>query len=335
MVRIGMIGLGFMGRMHLAAYEGIDDAQLVAVADTDPRRAAGDLTGGWGNIEGAAEQLDMTNIKGTTDPGELLAMDDVDVVDICVPTPYHEQIAIAALAAGKHVLCEKPLAPSAESAGRIADAAAQADGIFMPAMCIRFWPQWAWLKQATDDGRYGKVLDAMFRRLGAVPPGWFGDGEMSGGAILDLHLHDSDFVHYLLGMPDAVFSRGYSRVSGRTDHVVTQYLYGDGGPAAVTAEGSWTRDEGFGFAMQYAVKFEQATAVHDIGAESALVVHEGGESAPVELDGDGYAAEMAYFVSCVQQGRKPETVTAADAVESIRLVEAEQRSIETGQIVTI
>jgi len=335
MVRIGVIGLGFMGRMHLTAYEGIDDAQVVAVADSDPKRAAGDLTGGWGNIEGAAEQLDMTAIRGTTDAGELLAMDDVDAVDICVPTPFHEQIAVAALAAGKHVVCEKPLAPDAESARRIADAAAKARGIFMPAMCIRFWPQWAWLKQAVADGRYGRVLDAMFRRLGVPPPGWFVDGEMSGGAILDLHLHDADFVYHLFGMPDAVFSRGYSLISGRTDHVVTQYLYGEDGPAVVTAEGGWTRDEAFGFTMQYAVKFEQATAVHDIGAAEPLVVHQGGESTSVELEGDGYAAELAYFVGCVQQGRPPEIVTAADAVESIRLVEAEQRSVQTRQIVAI
>jgi predicted dehydrogenase len=335
MARIGMVGLGFMGRMHLAAYENIEDAQIVAVMDTDPKRASGDLSGGWGNIEGAAEQLDMADIRGTTNLDELLAMEDVEVVDICIPTPYHEEVVLAALASGKHVLCEKPLAPTAAAAEQIAAAAEKAQGIFMPAMCIRFWPQWAWLKRAVDDGRYGRVQDAMFRRLGALPPGWFGNGEMSGGALLDLHVHDSDFVQHLLGMPEGVFSRGYVGASGRTDHIVTQYLYGPDGPASVTAEGSWTRDEGFGFTMQYAVKFEKATVIHDIGAEQPLKVHQGAETEAVELEGDGYAAELAYFLECVREGKTPEIVTAADAVASLRLVEAEQQSIETGQIVTL
>ena len=335
MTRIGIVGLGFMGRMHLAAYENIEDAQIVAIMDTDPKRASGDLSGGWGNIEGAVEQIDMTDVQGTTNLDELLAMEDVEVVDICIPTPYHEEVALAALASGKHVLCEKPLAPTAAAAEQIAAAAEKARGIFMPAMCIRFWPQWAWLKRAVEDGRYGKVQDAMFRRLGAMPPGWFGNGEMSGGAVLDLHVHDSDFVQHLLGMPEAVFSRGYVGGSGQIDHIVTQYLYGPDGPAVVTAEGGWTRDEGFGFTMQYAVKFENATVIHDIGAEQPLKVHQGAESEAVELEGDGYAAELAYFLECVREGKAPEIVTAADAVASIRLVEAEKKSVETGQIVTL
>ena len=101
MPRIGLIGLGFMGRMHLAAYSKTPSAQLVAVADADPKRAAGDLSGGWGNIEGAVEQLDMAQIQGTTDYRELLGWDDVEVVDICVPTPAHPEVAIAASTASR------------------------------------------------------------------------------------------------------------------------------------------------------------------------------------------------------------------------------------------
>jgi predicted dehydrogenase len=330
MTRIGIIGLGFMGRMHIGAYGKMPGARIVAIADQDAKRAGGDFSGQWGNIAGAAETLDMTGVTGTTDFQSLIRNPDVDIVDICVPTPAHEALAIAALDAGKHVLCEKPLALDEASAQRIADAAARAKGFFMPGMCMRFWPQWAWLKQAVDDRRYGGVLGATFRRVASMPPGWFANGAISGGGILDLHIHDTDFVFHLFGVPDAVFSRGYSKTSGKTDHIVTEYLY-DRGPAVVSAEGSWCMADGFAFTMRYTVNFERATADFDISREPALIVSEGGKAEPMAMSGDGYEAELAYFLECVRDGRRPTKVTAADGVAGLRMLAAEQRSIDSGK----
>jgi predicted dehydrogenase len=329
--RVGLIGLGFMGRMHISAYGKIKNVRLVAVADLDPKRAAGDLSGGWGNIAGAADRLDMTGITGTTDFQALIRHPDVDLVDICVPTPSHEALAISALEAGKHVLCEKPLALDSASGQRIADAVARAKGLFMPAMCLRFWPTWEWLKQAIEEQRYGAVRAATFRRVASMPPGWFGNGAMSGGAILDLHIHDTDFVCHLFGAPSAVFSRGYTKTSGRTDHIVTEYLY-DRGPAVVSAEGAWCMADGFTFTMRYTVNFDQATVDFDGGREHQLLVSTGGKTEAVDAPGDGYEAEIAYFLECVRTGQRPARVTAADAVTSLRVIEAEQRSVESGRI---
>jgi predicted dehydrogenase len=331
MTRIGIIGLGFMGRMHIGAYGKIPGAKLVAIADRDARRATGDFSGAWGNIAGAAETLDMTGVTGATDFMRLIHNPDVDVVDICVPTPAHEPLVIAALQAGKHVLCEKPLALDSASAERMADVAATSKGLFMPAMCMRFWPQWVWLKEAVDEKRYGRVTGATFRRVASMPPGWFSNGAMSGGALLDLHVHDTDFVFHLFGAPDAVFSRGYTKTSGRTDHIVTQYVYDDG-PPIVTAEGSWCMADGFAFTMRYTVNFEHATADFEIGREHALTVSAEGKAEHVDLAGDGYEAELAYFIACVEAGRAPARVTAADAVTGLRILEAEQRSIESGRV---
>ncbi|MEX0742179.1 MAG: Gfo/Idh/MocA family oxidoreductase, partial [Phycisphaeraceae bacterium] len=191
-----------------------------------------------------------------------------------------------------------------------------------------------WIKQAVDEGRYGKVLDASFRRVGAMPPGWFSNGEMSGGAILDLHVHDTDFVYHMLGMPKAVYSRGYSRHTGRTDYIVTQYDFGKDGPV-VSSEGSWSMQDAFGFSMRCTVNFEKATADFTIDNEQGLIVHEGDKSTPIEMDSDGYHEELRYFVDCVANKRKPEIVTAEDAVQSIKIVEAEARSIETGEVVRL
>jgi predicted dehydrogenase len=263
----------------------------------------------------------------------------VDLVDICVPTPDHVKLSLAALRAGKHVICEKPMARTAALCREIVEAAAAAKGCFMPAMCMRFWPGWAWLKQAIDSQTYGKVLAARFRRVSA-PPGWsranyFKGGE-SGGALLDLHIHDTDFVQFCFGRPKAVHSSGCSRFSGAIDHVVTSYQV-EGG-AVVTAEGSWLMTEGFPFGMSYTVNFERATADFDGGrGAEALRLYE--ESKPVQVvpcDGsDGYVGELSHLVECIRKGTKPTMVTAHDGLSAVEICEAEERSVQTGQSVRL
>ncbi len=329
MIRVGIIGLGMMGRCHLAGWSELDAAEVIAVADTDPKRAGGDLAGGWSNIDGGADGIDMSRIWGTTDPGELIGHADVDVVDVCVPTPFHDELAIAALTAGKHVVCEKPLARTAERARAIVEAAGEARGLFLPAMCMRFWPGWDWLKRAVDEGTYGAVRAATFRRVASMPPGWFGNGEMSGGAVLDLHLHDTDFICHLFGPPTAVDSIGYRQSTDCVDHIVTRYAYPD--VPLVVAEGGWCMAEGYGFSMRYTVNFESATADFDTGRDTPLVLSAGGEAKPVACEGTtGYAAELAYMAECIKNSTPPTVVTAAAAAESIAVVEAEVRSVDSG-----
>src|SRR6185503_15008038 len=129
----------------------------------------------------------------------------------------------------------------------------------------RFWPGWSWLKDAINDGRYGRVLGARFRRV-AEPPGWgqknFFNGAESGGGLFDLHIHDTDFVQFCFGRPKAVYSTGYHKFSGAIDHVVTQYQVASG--TMVHAEGSWAMTPGFGFSMSYTVNFQEATADYDL-----------------------------------------------------------------------
>ncbi|HZL34915.1 MAG TPA: Gfo/Idh/MocA family oxidoreductase [Tepidisphaeraceae bacterium] len=333
MTRIGIIGLGFMGRTHYEAYQKIPDAQVVMVADQDARRAAGDLSGGWGNLNtGAITQLPMDRIRGVTNFQQLIDDPQVDLIDICTPTPGHVEATLAALASGKHVICEKPLAISSADARRIAEAAAKARGLFMPAMCVRFWPQWEWLKRAVDEGSYGAVRSAVFRRLGSMPAGWFKEGKLSGGAVFDLHVHDTDFIYHLFGKPAGVFSRGYSKTSGEIDHLITQYLF-DAGPL-VSAEGGWCMADGFPFAMKYVVNFDRATADYDSSrAEKPLIVYSNGKSQAIEIPGtDGYVGELRYFLECIRTNTRPRRVTAQDAVISLQILEAEKKSVESARV---
>ena len=333
MIRIGIIGFGFMGQTHWRCYEKLNSAaKVVAVADIDPRRRAGDITGTWGNLGEGPQKVDFTGVTGVADWRNLISMRDVDIVDVCVPTPLHAEFAQGALAAGKHVMCEKPLARTSEQAQAIANAAARAKGFFMPAMCIRFWPEWAWLKQAIADRRYGRVLSASFLRQATVPPNWYQDGKASGGAVLDLHIHDTDFVCHLFGKPKAVSSRGYIGVTGCVDHINTHYHYDD--VPYVVAEGGWSFTPPYPFRMRYTVNFERGvTADYDIARPDPLLVFENGKATPIKLEAiDGWLGEIRYFLDCVAKNQRPATVTAEDAALAVRVVEAEVRSVSGNRV---
>src|SRR5580698_8667637 len=279
-VNVGVTGIGFMGATHIKSYLKIPGANVAAICDAVRLPVDGDLSKIGGNLgDGKPFKLDMTQVKAYSNFDELLANPDIDLIDLCVPTPQHHALSLAALRAGKHVVCEKPLARTPALCREIVAAAAKSKGFFMPAMVMRFWPEWAWLKNAIDQQAYGKVLAARFRRVSS-PPGWskasYFKGDDSGGALLDLHIHDTDFVQFCFGRPRGVFSTGTTRYSGAIDHVATAYQFASGVP--VIAEGSWLMAESYGFKMEYTANFEQATADFDLarGAD-ALKLHQDGQ----------------------------------------------------------
>src|SRR5438552_12819178 len=281
----------------------------------------------------------MTQVATYRSFPAMLADPAVHLVDICSPTHTHRELALAALAAGKHVLCEKPLARTTREARDIVEAAARAETLLMPAMCLRFWPEWVWVKKAIAEKTYGQCQAARFRRV-AEPPGWGGkfffDGKLSGGALLDLHIHDTDFVQFCFGRPRGVFSTGFSKVSGAIDHVVTQYQVAGG--ASVSAEGSWAMTEGFGFNMSYTVIFENATADYDMarGADALKLFEKGQEPRTLKLEGkDGYVGELKYLLECIRSGRPPSVVSARDGVSAVEICEAEEQSVKSGRTITI
>ncbi len=336
-VNVAVVGLGFMGVTHIKAYQQNPAAKIVAVCDSMRAPVNGILAGVQGNISGSGD-LDLgRELRVYRALDEVLADPGVDLVDLCVPTPLHHEQSIAALKAGKHVLCEKPLALTSARSREIVAAAKAAKGFFMPAMCMRFWPGWAWLKQLVDDKTYGKVQAARFRRMSETPAwskGTYAQGNSSGGALFDLHIHDTDFVQFLFGRPASVFATGVTRGANSVDHVVTQYHYANG--PAVYAEGSWLLTKGFN--MSYTMLFERATVDFDLsrGADALQLTEEGKESATVKAgDGDGYGAEIAYMLKCVQSGTPPKVVTAQDGLSAVEICEAEEESVKTGKVVNI
>jgi predicted dehydrogenase len=338
-VNVAVVGLGFMGLTHLRAYQKIKTARLVAVCDSVRKPVKGVLTGITGNLAGSDAVKLGPKVRVYSELRELLADGEVTLVDLCVPTPLHVPQAIASLEAGKHVICEKPLARSAALARKIVAAAQAAPGYLMPAMCLRFWPEWVWVKSAIESDRFGKVLAARFRRV-SEPPGWSRDsyfkGDQSGGALLDMHIHDTDFVQFLFGRPKSVVSSGVSVFTGAIDHVITQYQVANN--AAVHAEGSWLMSAGHGFNMAYTVNFEHATVDYDLsrGPEALKVFENGQKPRVITCKGpDGYVGELSHMIDSIQNGHPPTIVTPQDGLSAVEICEAEEKSIRLGRPVKL
>jgi len=337
-VNVAVVGLGFMGVTHLRAYLEIPGARIVAVCDPVRLPVNGVLAGVAGNIKKTQDIHLGADVKAFQRLEDLLAQPDVDLVDICTPTAMHPEQVVAALRAGKSVVCEKPLARSSAVAREILQVAETSPGILMPAMCMRFWPGWRWLKQMAAERTYGEILAARFRRVSEMP-GWskgktYTDGADLGGALFDLHIHDTDFINHLFGRPASVFSTGVLNAAGVIHHVVTQYQY-SGGPA-VYAEGSWLLSGGFD--MAYSILCERATLDFDLARRSGglLITEPGGQPQVVEYAGpDGYGAELEYAVRCVANRQRAKVVTAQDGVIALEICEAEEKSLRTGLVVTL
>jgi predicted dehydrogenase len=336
-VNVAVVGLGFMGVTHIKTYQQLSAARLVAVCDSVRLPVNGVLPGVSGNITGSDALALGRNVKVYRALEEVLADPEVELVDLCVPTLLHPQQAIAALKAGKHVLCEKPLALTSAQARLIVRAAQSARGFFMPAMCMRFWPGWSCLKQVVEEETYGKVQVATFRRLSPTP-GWskatYSRASLSGGALLDLHIHDTDFVQFLFGRPTSVSSTGVTRAGGSIDHVITQYHFRRG--PVVCAEGSWLLTGNFN--MSYTVICERATLDYNLarGADALMITEAGKASRVVKCaGGDGYSGEIGYLLQAIQTGKAPRVVTAKDGLSAVQICEAEAKSVRTGCVVPL
>lgn len=337
-VRVGIIGMGFMGRMHLSAYLKLPNAKVVAFADIDKAKREGKGPDA-GNLGDTGFQFDAAAFEKVYDCG-LKLIDDpgVDLVDICVPTCDHKDLFVAAVKAGKSVLCEKPMAVRSADVKAMVAAGKRARRPVMIAQCIRFWPQYETIKRCIDGGRIGAVRFMSLRRLGCPPTysagHWLLDGAQSGGALLDLHVHDVDFAHYLLGIPESLFARGTRGPSGDFDHVTATWSY----PLEryVALEGGWVLAAPWTFDMEIAVHGERGTLGWAMSRGSEVRLRTSGEQIEsIPCEGDALGQELDYFVDCVQAGRPVAKCTPFSSRTSVALSWLERRSIEGGCLISV
>ena len=338
MLRIGIVGFGFMGRMHFRNWSAVEGADVVAICDANPNIKE-DTKRAVGNIAGAEGEIDFTGIDLYHDFEEMLGKAQLDAISLTLPTYLHADFSERALAGGVHVLCEKPMALDVEECDRMIQAAHRSGKVLQIGHCVRFWPEYAKAKEIIDSGRYGRVVAAMFQRLGA-PPGWsvdnwFVDEDRSGGVALDLHIHDTDYVQYLFGLPKSVCSHGARGPAGQLIHIVTEYEYGE--DKLIVAEGGWGMTGTFGFEMSFNLVLEKATLVYDLTRQPMFRVcpAEGGAFTPEVADSDGYRREIEHFVKAVQGEQLEPVITLEASRNSVRIVKAERKSINSQQRILI
>lgn len=333
-LRVGVVGLGMMGGAHFSAWRGIDGAEVTAICDIRPERLEGDWSGEAGNLDTGAEGVIAAD-RCYTDIRQMLDEGELDVVDICTPTDTHCELATAALQAGMDVFCEKPLARTASGARAVVAAANQAGRRLMVGHVLRFWSEYLHFQKVLTDRSLGELRWARFWRWGAWPGApWFSEPQRSGGAALDLHIHDADAIHWLFGLPRAVRSAGIESSRG-VSRIQTQYLYGPE-QAVIFAEGGWSAGP-VPFNMGAELEFQGGTLVYDLSKKPTLMLYPvAGQAEAVELAGaNPYQEELRYFAECIRSDQAPDRMPASQAAESVALIEAEIRSLQTGQEVAI
>jgi predicted dehydrogenase len=330
MLKVGLIGFGFMGRMHFDNYVRLASEgapiQLVAICDL----LIEELKQGKasGNIATEQDVYDLTPYRLYDNIAAMLENEQLDIVDITLPTYLHADLACSLLERGLHVLCEKPVAASSVDGWRMANTAERMGKTLMIGQCLRFWPAYQYLKESVEDKRYGEVTGGYFFRGSGAPKGWFLDGGKSGGCILDMHIHDADMVHWLFGKPEKVSTLARNVIPGSGyDVVSTHYIYPDG--KVLNAQADWTLEGDFGFSMTYRVNFEGGNLVFENGQVKVNPNNAPGFIAELSED-MGYYRQIKYFIESVEAGKPVSICTPESAVGTLEIIEAEMRSADEG-----
>ena len=338
MLKVGIVGFGFMGRMHYRCWRQLKEVTVAAICDSNPG-ALENVAKNRGNIAGAEGDVDLTGVRCYDSYEQMFRHEQLDAVSITVPTHLHASSTVAALDAGLHVLCEKPIALTLDEGRQMIEAAERQGKTLQIGHCVRFWPEYAKAKEIVDSGRHGRVLAVTLQRLAATAMrkshSWFLNEATSGGMPLDLHIHDTDFIQYLLGMPHAVSSSGVRGTDGGLTHMVTRYGYDD--DKLVVAEGGWGMTPSYGFDMRFHIVLERATIAFDYQRKPTLRLcpAEGEAVEPPCGDGDGYSRQIAHFVQRIRGENVLPVITPQDAWNSLKIVLAERESAKTGHTITI
>lgn len=347
-LRIGIVGIGFMGYTHFEGARALKGARVTAIATRDKKKLAGDWTTIQGNFGPRGGHVDLSKVKRYSDYRELLADPQIDLVDICLPTDLHESVALESIAAGKPTLVEKPIALDLKAADRVVAAAKKARVPLFVAQVLPFFPEFRFAYECVHGGKYGRLLAAHFRRV-ITPPKWSRHIEnfrKLGGWGIDLHIHDNHFILMLCGKPQKVFSRGIVS-EGFVNHVHTQYVYPDA-QLAVSCVSGGIAATGLQFVQGFELYLEQATVVYSAGtiggqwhADRPLtLITNNGKAVTPKLKGDGkwsapFSAELQAAVDAVREGRECPTLSGGLARDALELCYAEAKSITSAKPVAV
>lgn len=302
-----------MGATHAVAYSKLSGVRIAAVSARDAQRLSGDFSNVGGNLGLELPNLDFSQTAKYEDWKQLIANPGVDAVDICLPTNLHERVAVAALSAGKHVLCEKPMGLSGEECDRMLAQAQHANRVLMIGHVLRFWPAYEYLQDFVSSGQSGNVQTATFTRMCGLPDwsAWLPDARKSGGAVLDLLVHDLDQILLLFGAPSAVRAKAL----GDFDAITATLLYPNG--PEVRLQGGWMA-AGTPFSMAFQVR--TARALLELGPNGLTWSDAQGKQKKIDNTGaDPYLAQLSYFQQCCDTGRRPDRCPPEASAAAVKL----------------
>jgi predicted dehydrogenase len=340
-LRLGVIGAGAIGRKHLRACQTCRGVEVAAVCDVDA-----------GRVREAAAAFDVP--RALASHRQLLAGDGVDAVSICTPNNTHMPIALAALKAGKHVLCEKPLGLNARQARRMVRAAEEAGLLLMVAQSARYGAAAQFVKGLADAGRFGEIYyaKALWLRRAGIPKGWFQDAEQSGGGpLIDLGVHAVDLMWWVMGRPRPVTAFGVTFDHlGRSGQGMGDWGVGYN-PAGFSVEdmvAALVRFEdgrALGIDISWAAHTSDLYWLRLFGTKGGVQISP--ELVTYETDGkasmdsfaklpeqDTYSAEIRHFAECIRRGREPIS-PGAQAVVVTAMLDAIGRAASTGRAVRV
>lgn len=349
-LRIGLIGAGNIAKTHLAAYKNVENAEIVAICDINPEV-----------LKKTAEEFGIT--KTYTDEAQMLKNEELDACDVAVWNCNHASCSIMALNAGKHVLCEKPMAANAKEAQEMIDAAKKNGKLLMIGFVLRFGDEAVIAKDFIDNGYLGDIYysKATYLRRHGAPGGWFTDKSRSaGGPVIDLGVHVIDLTRYLMGKPKAlsVFASTENRLKNRP-HLKTTVAWK---PDNATPHDKYDVED-FAVALikydnnkttlletSYSINGEEVTKKELYGTKGGMNLNGAGLKIYTEVNdyladispktanyiysAEMFTAEMAHFVDCALNGTECRA-SAEDGLEVMKILDAIYESARTGHEVSI
>jgi len=320
-LRTAIVGFGFMGKTHASNVLRSNTMTLNAIVDSKI-----DFSHKGGNFEtGELEMKDLSEVNTYTDLDECLEKESLDVVFICVHTHLHYEMAMKSLKKGLHVLIEKPFVLNIDDGIALIYEAKRQDRKIGIAHVLRFMPAYLKLHELYKNMTYGELRFISLNRFTGIPD-WgewtamrqrFG---ISGGALFDLVIHDIDFLHYMLGMPDEVESKYFDGALSKHDYICAFWKYKER-DIRVKIEGGNPFPSQFPFEASFKASFEKATIQYSscIGNELKISNNDALEILPLDDVNEGYRNEVEYFARCIVNNEYPEACSADSSLDTIRL----------------
>lgn len=327
MASIAIIGQGYMGNAHANAWASAGQADAIKYICT-PRPKEGSVTA-------------ATKAKYISDLKIILDDPEVQFVSVCTPTPTHKDIAVSLLAAGKHVLLEKPIALTLEDAQIVAEAAKKSSGSLMIAQVVRFFLGYQELRKAAESGELGNLLSVHARRFSPKPTWatWLGEESQSGGMLVDFSIHDFDQVNMYLGKPIEVFA-AQSNPSGPAEITIK---YENGGIGQI--QSFMNAAPGVPFTSTIDLLGASGMAHYEFSAVSATEESSEGNSAGVNswhvfsskgnkvsqiATDDPYGRQVKYFFEMAKSGGKYDLTPTESAITALKVSLAAKESLKKG-----